>query len=466
MTLFRRADRFFLAAALSFGAVFVAVTAPFGVPDEPAHFYRAYAVSEGTLTAQKLRNRTGAVLPTRLGDLVDAFGKGLAYSERGLEPAAMDKARRLELEPDVRSFIDFPNTAVSPPLPYLPQGLAIAAGRMAGASPLELFYFARLGNLLAATILIYLGLRRLPAYRWLGAAIALTPMATFLRSSVSADALTFAIGFLFAATVARLAFGTREPIRWRDVALLCLLAAALCLSKAVYLPLVLTAAVIPARRLPRRRRGAAILAYVLATAGALALTVGSARSKTYVVTPRAVEAPFMEDAVVDSKGQIRETLRQPLRFLRIAGSVYLRHGPRYAAEFVGRLGWLDVPLPRLVLAAYAVLLLALTVADTRREIHVAPWQRGLLFTAALGTLWLIAAVLFALFMPVGSTYISGIQGRYFLPIAPVAVWAFHTRRWAGKTGRAGPPWLGPVTALVCTLSLGVSLAVLIGHYKL
>ncbi len=473
-----RADRFFLAAALVFGAAFVAATAPFHVPDEPAHFYRAFAISEGDLTAEARPGRTGAMLPASLGTLVDLFAGTIAHPERGIDPGIFAAARRIELEPGSRSFLDFPTTAVTTPLSYLPQAAAIAAGRLFGASPLALLYLARLANLLAATALIHAGLRQLPAYRWLGVAIALTPMASFLRSSVSADTLTFAIAFLFAAIVARLAFGAQETIRRRDVALLCLIAAALCLTKAAYAPLVLAAAVIPVRRLPHGRRGAAILAYALTTAGAFALAA---------VTARAVETPFRPDVVIDTDRQIAGAARDPLRFFKIAGRSYWWYGPRYAEEFIGRLGWLDTPLPRSLLIAYMVLLLALLIADTRRpgggqtqhghgeghaeyrpggtpiqqEITVAAWQRAVLAGATLANMLLLSAVLYAIFTPVGSGYIGGIQGRYFLPLAPVAAWACHSRRWAAA-GR----WLGPATALFCALALAVSLAVLIRRYDL
>ncbi len=453
------AARFFLAAALLFGAALVVVTAPFHVPDEPAHFYRAVAISEGTLTAEALPGRTGATLPASLGALVDLFAESIAHPERGIDPGILAAARRIELEPEARSFLDFPTTAVTTPLSYLPQAAGVAAGRLFGAPTLVLLYLARLANLLAATALIHAGLRRLPAYRWLGVAIALTPMATFLRSSVSADALTFAIAFLFAATVARLAFGIEATVRPRDVALLCLLAAALCLTKAVYAPLVLAAAVIPVRRL--RYPGRAILAYTLATAGAFILAA---------LTARPVETPLRPGVVIDSDQQVAGAVRDPLRFLEVAARSYGWYGPRYAEELIGRLGWLNTPLPRPLLISYMVLLLGLLIADTKRQIAVAAWQRAVLAGATLATMLLISAALYALFMPVGSGYIAGVQGRYFLPIAPVAVWAFHGRRWGGGAGDRSPGlgnrWLGVVTALCCALALAVSLAVLIRRYDL
>ncbi len=452
------APRIFLAIALLLGFAFVAATPPFHAPDEPAHFYRAFAISEGKLSADVRPGRTGTDLPVSLGQLVDLFADSIALPPPNtesppppppLDPAVLPAARQIVLEPEVRTFIDFPTTAVTTPLTYLPQAAAIAAGRFFGAPPLTLLYLARLANLLAAVGLIWVALRQLPAYRWLGVAIALTPMATFLRSSASADTLTFAIAFLFAAVVARLAFGDQETIRRRDVAWLCLLGAAVCLTKAAYLPLVAAAAVIPLRRLPRGRRWPAVFAYATAIGCAFALAT---------LTARAVKTPFRPDVVIETDRQIASSVRQPSRFFKVATNSYLWYGPSYVEGFVGRLGWLNVPLPRLLLISYLVLLSALLVVDTQRAIAVASWQRAILAIAALTNVVLISAIFYAIFMPVGANHIAGIQGRYFLPIAPVAAWMFHSHRGSGVISRRH---LGTAVGLFCTLALVISLTVLL-----
>ena len=449
-----RPDRFFLAAGLLFGVAMVAATAPFQAPDEPVHFYRSFAVSEGQLTAETRQGRTGAMLPSSLAALADLFAGVTAHPERRIDPEIFSAARRIALEDDVRSFLDFPNSAVMSPLPYLPQAAAVAAGRSFGASPLTLLYLARLANLLAAAVLIHAGLRQLPAYRWLAAAIALTPMAVFLRSSASADPVTFATAFLFVATVARLAFGAKETIRRRDAILLGLSAAVICLTKAVYVPLTVAVAAIPARRLPRGWGRVALLAYAATVAAAFFLAVATARS---------VETPLRPGIDVDPQRQLAGVLLQPWRFLEVAGVDYLRHGGRYAAEAVGRLGWLNIPLPSALLVSYLVFLCALLLLDTRSDVVVAGWQRWILATVTIATALLISASVYVTYTPPGASFIEGIQGRYFLPVAPAAVWIFHRRsRAAAATARA----LAPSAAMFSTLALAVTLVVLIQRYDL
>ncbi|MER3433396.1 MAG: hypothetical protein C4288_08190 [Leptolyngbya sp. ERB_1_1] len=42
-------ERAFLILSLIFGMMFIIALAPFQSPDEPAHFYRAYQLSEGKI---------------------------------------------------------------------------------------------------------------------------------------------------------------------------------------------------------------------------------------------------------------------------------------------------------------------------------------------------------------------------------------------------------------------------------
>jgi uncharacterized membrane protein len=418
-----RPDRFFLVAGLVYGLVFVFATPPFQVPDEPAHFYRAYAVSEGNPSARIGDGGLGAVLPASLEELgIGLKGDLPFYPERRIAPETILRALRVPLEEERRRFTDYRTSAQFTPVPYLPQAAGIAMARWLGAPALYLLYAARLANLLAATVLIAIGLRRLPSYGWLLTMLALTPMALFLRASASADALSTAVAFLLAGTAARLAWGEEEQGRRRsigDMAVLTACSAALCLSKPVYVPLACLALLIPAARLPGGRRGPALLVFAAVTVAAFG--VGMA-------TAGAVDIPVRLDAPVDRDRQIESALQEPLRVVRIITEDYLHRGRRYVAQVVGQLGWLDANLPKPLLWGYAALLGLLALVDTRPTVAVSPGQRLLLILAALATMALVSASQYATWTPYGADYVEGIQGRYFIPLAPAAAWIFHARR--------------------------------------
>ncbi|HKI03021.1 MAG TPA: DUF2142 domain-containing protein [Thermoanaerobaculia bacterium] len=450
--LISRPDRFLLVAGLLFGLGLAAVTPPFQAPDEPSHFYRAYRVSEGRLDVIPSPGRTGADLPAGVARIgAELKGDLPFHEEKRIAPEKILAAFRVPLDPERRVPVWFPNTLQYPFVPYLPQALGIALGRVFGAPPLLLLYLARLANLIAGTLMVSFAVRRLPAFQWLAAMIALTPMALFLRASASADVTSTGAAFLLAATVAQLAWGTEGPARKSDLALLTASSAVLCASKAAYFPLAFLAFLIPAVRFPQVRRGVFL---GLHTAVSLAVTAFA------VTTSRAVGI-IRFDVAVDPGRQIHDALAQPLRFLQVVAADYVLHGLRYLAQLVGKLGWLDTRLPAPLILAYLGILLALVFLDANPGIEVRPWQRGFVAAVILATMVLISASQYALWTPYGAKLVDGVQGRYFTPLVPAAVWALHGRRLAE---RIPPLRMGAGLALFSLLSFGISVWALVGRY--
>jgi uncharacterized membrane protein len=419
-----RPDRFFLLASLLFGLAFAVVTPPFQVPDEPAHFYRSYAISEGDLRGQRhgvgVAAGWGTVLPASLWQLdTELRGDLPGRPELKIQPERIRRALRVPLAEERRVFIDYRTSAQLSCVPYLPQAAAIAVARMFGAPPLVLLYAARLVNLLVATALIALALRQLPAFRWLFTLLALTPMTLFLRASLSADAFTIAVAFLLAATVARRAWGVDQPGTWKDVSLLTICAAALCLTKPVYMPLAGLVFLIPAHRLPGGRRLPALVPFVGITAAAFALAVAIGS---------AMDLPLRLDEVVDRHRQIQDAVADPQRVAWILIRDSLQQGDRYAAQMVGQLGWLDVNLPKPFLWISLLVLGLVALCDGSREVVARTRQRILLSLIVLATVALVSAAQYATWTPYGADVLEGVQGRYYLPLAPAAAWLLHNRR--------------------------------------
>jgi uncharacterized membrane protein len=438
-------------AALLSGLAFAAVTPPYQVPDEPFHFFRAYEVSEGRLDLVPEPGRVGAELPASLRRLgVDSLPDLPFHPERKVAPAAILAAFKIPLAPERREPFFFPNTVQYTCVPYLPQAVGIAAGRLLGAPALALLYLARLANLLFGTLAVAFALRRLPAFAWLAALAALTPMSLSLLASASADVTTLAAAFMLVSTAARLAWGTGEPRR-SDLLLLAASSAVLCASKPPYLPLALLAFLIPAARFPRGRRGGFLAAHLLLSLLLAGWAIAGARRV----------GPMHHDAAIDSNRQIHGSLTHPLRFLRVVAVDYTVHAPRYLSEMIGKLGWLDTRLPIPLLAAYLAVLGALTFLDTGPRIDVRPRQRAIAAAAALAAMTLVSASQYAVWTPYGADFILGVQGRYFLPLVPVAVWALHGRRWAERITQER---LGVALAVFSLLSSGIAIWALLGRY--
>jgi len=437
--------QFFLVAGLIGGLILVVVTPPFQVPDEPAHFYSAYSVSQGRFLAGGGDDLPGERLPSSLRRLVKIMVDDVPFHpERKIQPGTWQKARQLQLRPEETELSRFPKSLNYSGVPYLPQAFGIAVGRCFGATPLGLLYCARTANLFVAIALIFLAIRQLPGFRWLTALLALMPMAMFLRSSVSADSVIMAIAFLLTATIAKIAFKNQPPRGLSDFGLLVLLSAALCLTKPVYLPLVFASLAIPITRIPVRRPRLVFIAILVASV--CAVTIGLS-----------IAQPSVDAMNFRMKTMISEVIERPFG---LVGSVlvdYIQHAPRYGAEFIGRLGWLDTPLPLGFLFMYLAVLIAFTILDPGSSATVRPWQR-IIFAAVVAASML--AISLAMYVIGGR--IGGIQGRYFHPIALAAVWIFHS----GSAARFKHAlWVLPGAAsLVFFLSLIVTCFTILARY--
>src|SRR5438270_3259018 len=191
-------------AILGLGFGYAMLTAPFGVPDEFAHFWRACHVSEGHILAQSRPGEgRGAMLPRSIDEAAEAL---VRYHSVPLPPPRIDwkawnHTWRMGFHSEDRVFRSFSSTANYSPVPYLPSAAAIALARECHFSVLAGLYLARFANVLAATALLGMAWQRLPCARESFALTAMLPMTLSLIGSLSIDAVSLAVGLLWIALV-------------------------------------------------------------------------------------------------------------------------------------------------------------------------------------------------------------------------------------------------------------------------
>ena len=137
---------------------------------------------------------------------------------------------------------------------YWISGLAVLVGFWLHLSFAATLFLGRLANLLFFAFLSAWAVRRTPVAKPVFAVAAMLPMTLHLAASYSRDSNLLALCFFFAALLLDLAFGPRERIGWKQLALPALLAVIIAPSKVVYLPLAALILLIPAVRLGRFSR--------------------------------------------------------------------------------------------------------------------------------------------------------------------------------------------------------------------
>lgn len=105
--------------------------------------------------------------------------------------------------------------SVYSPLLLLPQSLVMFFfGRVLNLPALTVLISMRMAGLLFYTLLVWLAVRMIPFGKWMWAILVLSPMAIYQASTVSTDAISNGIGFLFVSGT--LLIATLPQIKWKQ----------------------------------------------------------------------------------------------------------------------------------------------------------------------------------------------------------------------------------------------------------
>lgn len=430
----------FLVLACSFGLAALFVNPPFQAPDENDHYTRVFQLSEGTLIGDKRAEKSGGELPRAAVEVTNTQGipfhpeKKMTSSlfKRLMHPLRIDWGRA------PRTYHSFPHTVVYSPAAYLPQILAVFLGRCLGIGPLGLMYLARLAGFVASVALGFAALRILPIYRWTFLVLLLCPMSLYLFGSVASDGMLITGAALLMARLARFATQRDRPARLQEQAIVLMLAGLLAMAKPVYLPLAGVALVLIFPHLGSRRSKAL---YGFATVVCCVVPVlmwGRVAAALFV--------PGKGDTPLDPVAQAHHILGSPFSFLwLVARTIHEQYLYNYQ-WMVGTLGWGDTAMPDWFYWTFGCGILLCLVLESGGARNVGRGPRIVMIAAGVISVLLIYAAQYASWNPPGSVDpIEGIEGRYFLPLAPLFILGFPA------ISLASPRWL--VAALASGLSV-------------
>ena len=426
------------------GSLFLFVTPPFQVPDENRHFYRAYQLSEGTLFGTKQDDAGGGDLPYSVIYTAESTSHLAFHWERKHRFRDTFMLLGFRLRPQDRMFIPFISVIYSP-IPYVPQVLGILPARLLAMPPILMMYFGRIFNFTAWLALTYLAIRTAPICQWLFALLALMPMSIFQAASLSVDAVTNGFAFLTIAFFLRCAFDEDKAVRLRDIVLLLLLTLCLSLCKVVYFLLVFLFLLIPRRKFGSLRRYLLFL-FTLATANIIVAGLWNFCIRDFSTTVR---------STTEVQAQIELIKTQPGQYLFILLET-IRHRTGYLCDtFVGRLGWLDTPLPTYLVACWWLLLATVAIFESKPTIPVTLGHKGILSGIGALALLLMFTLMFTYWEPLGDTIIRGVQGRYLIPISPLLFMLLYSKR-LGRDIRGYEPILIIAIGFFLTIALLVT----------
>ena len=435
------AEKIFIALFFLFGVMILFMRPPYRLMDEPVHFARAWQISEGIfLSPLKTQTEQGpdrnfgwenhspeaateklysASVPASL--IPDEFLFEIEEDStlRKFSFDALKKFLATPLNVDAREEGLIPNTGVYPPPTYLPQALAALFGRILNLNAGIIFYLMGFGGLIFVTACVWWAMKFLPEAKPLIFLLAMLPMFLVEASSTSADAVTFGVCFLGTAWLLSLRNSTEKFSR-AEIFGLIILSVMLACAKSVYGTILLLYFLIPRERVGSTKKffllGAAILFLNLFVSLAWSwLAVGSTGVEL------ATLSQYNGAENIDAAAQKDFIMENPITFFStMIYSVYV--GGIYF-WFISMGTWGangKFYLPFTFYIAYSVPIIFFALSNS---LKLKLGERGVLIFASAVSFVALFLYDYLVWTTVGGEVVCGVQGRYFIPIAPMILFA-------------------------------------------
>lgn len=390
---------------------------PFSLPDESAHYFRTLEVSR--LHLINFRGDAGVDIPCEEYKVV-GNANGPIANYVNVDPL-------LEMAtPEQPCLIRSINTAGA----YSPVMYVFSATGFAIADHLGLDYvgkhtWGRVFNAVANTIIIFLALCLVNRYRPLLAAAAFVPMGFWLRSSLSADAVTDAVLLLYICWLVH-CLERSQPLNRSEIITTLALSVLVGSIKPLYSLLPFTILMLFSNQSSFKSQ-----LWLLAP-GFVSVVTSTILTKAF--DPSLVYVP---EGLVPSN-QLLHIIKHPFDFVFTLINTLDIDGPILYE------GLVSAGVPAVCYAA----IIAVLVANTPSLLGY--YQRVFLLMMGVALCAAISAALYILYTPPAATQVYGLQGRLFiipLTLILLAV-AFEKKEWMYIA-----PWIKNVIGYVLPLAL-------------
>lgn len=413
----QKIEWYFAVFALSFGILLISLAQPMcNSWDEQIHFKRSYSIASGrtvrwTLSAQKIAERTNFNCNTKA-----EFAHLREYMNQNDHEIVEEESRD-------SLFVSYQYLA------YLPMALFLAVGKLIGLPFSVLFAFGKLGNLFLYVAVMFMAIRLAKNKKLFLAFIAMMPTALFQACSYTYDSIVFSFVTLGCVLWCRETFFGGENCHIPSIAGAAVLFVLGCLSKAVYIPVILLLILLPQlQKMPKKVKR----------------MIGAGVLLAFVLVMLTFVLPVLTNVLAgnlsyggDSRGGDTSAVRQVISMVKhpwesvklMVGSVFSLDNFRNLGNvetdhyFFGNLMLLNYSSMGVLKDKWCVLLLPVMTLllfqkeeGNERIALCGLWKRVLMWGIFAVIILLIWTALYLSFTPVGAMEIAGVQARYYLPL--------------------------------------------------
>lgn len=429
--------RYWVVAASLLGAFFCFLMPPGTVPDEPVHFQNAYYYSDVFLGESP---QAGSLL-IRECDSCGVYytnddGQNNYSAERSDYKKIIsnwswsaDDTQIVLIQGDSQ---DSPSSSISsnPFWIRLPAAIGITLARLFGLGAYPLYYLGRLLSLTAFLLMTWYAIKITPVGKSIFMTVALLPMTMQLASSYSYDSIIISLSLLLSAFCLEAIYGG-GTISFGNCIGIGILTILLAVPKVVYALIGFSILLVPSKRFSSRRNEMLAKAAIPLIFVCFTMAV---ESNTFLKLSGSSAA---SGDGLDHKGSetghfvtLSDIVQHPRHALGVFFNTLAAYGDFWFFGMItGPLGWFQGGLaaPNVVAVFFFLVLVLSTFASNVDCVIPSAIQRvGYIFVVCVIALAVVAS------MWLGWTFdndivIQGVQGRYFLPVLPLLLFALRPK---------------------------------------
>ena len=402
----KKPENVFLFGSVLVGIAYLIIVPVFKVPDTINHYVRAYEMTKGYLLVPQ-------------GGMVNIPWNLVPYETHTYNSYVLKKFFHMTLDTNNLVEYDVVNMALYSPISYFLQAVGIGLADIVSNNTYVLMYAGSIFNLVGCTAILYYAIKYLPYGKWIVTFLSLTPMSLQQRSSLSVDAITYAIAVAMLAFCLYFRYEQKRMTK-KSLALMYVLVLMISSVKIVYFVIGGLILLIPRDVFPNNRgwlhKLIAMVELFVFSFGWLGI------AGQYLSTTRGGSA---------SSEKMNLILHSPFKYIYIMNKTFWDDGADFLLQMLGSImGSIDIEIAALLTTIVFIYLIKCYFEDKNgiKENDYLLTIFTLLQSAAMVVLVFTSLYIQWTSVDAAAYSIEGIQGRYMVPIAPVLLLGLLARK--------------------------------------
>ncbi len=421
----------FIVLALIFGILIIMLSPPFVQPDENAHYLNVFRIVNGSFFPQVSNGVLGGLITEDQMYVHNMFKGQFSTTNTGTKFNywTMDLQDHLEMEADKLIFFPNQNANINP-FSYIVQvcGANIGLHIFGLENPYSLLLSAKFFTLIFYVIVTALAIKTTPVLKRTMFLVALMPMSLYQGASISYDAIVIPISFLFFAYAMKIILSPKDyRININDVLAICLCTFVFITTKVAYAPMIVVLLAISVKKFGNLKKYFACVGIVVVIG--LVFYFGPQLFIRPVLAN--ITSSGVNTSIVNAQAQHNAFVREnPFYIVEVIFNTFDDQETMdfWRRTFFGSFGAFQVNFPQFLEKTYYIILFTCAILELSVIPKFSIKARALSvigpIISALGTIIGMYIIWTPIVLGPGADLVSGVQGRYFIPIFLMGIMLF------------------------------------------